>query len=79
MSADASKITITKLERDEDEDYWKCRISNGKQTLDAHCKYGSWMVNGKDGLMKDVMPGVAAKIQDKMRKEERAEKRQVAT
>jgi hypothetical protein len=66
-------LTITKLERD-DKGFWKCNITADGVTVQAHCKFGSWLIDGEDGLMKEVMPDIAAKIQEKVRPIEKKER-----
>jgi hypothetical protein len=66
-------LTITKLERDE-EGFWTCNITADGQTVAAHRKFGSWLIDGEDGMMKEVQHDIAGKIQEKVRPLEKKER-----
>ncbi len=75
-------VIITKLHRDEEGD-WCARVSDGNgTTLDVDRKYGSWhalvpRVKGSTLRVRvEVMPHVAAALQDKVRPLEKAERKE---
>jgi hypothetical protein len=69
-------IRITQLRRDEDGGYWTARLHNGDVHLDVHCQFGSWLTYpDKKGIMRDVLPLIAAELTARMRAEEGREKR----
>jgi hypothetical protein len=67
-------IRVTKLQRHPD-GYWTARVSAGGTTLPVHRKYGSWMIElAKQGVRCEVKPGVAALLQQHVRRAERRER-----
>lgn len=72
--ASSREVIITKLQRDSEEGFWTCNITSGGKTHHALSRHGSWMIDAEDGLMKEVMPDVAAKIQEKVRPIEKKER-----
>jgi hypothetical protein len=69
-------ITITKLERDAAEGFWRARV-NG---VPVDRRYGCWQSevraapHSRDFVRRDVLPPVAAKLQAKVRPIEKAER-----
>lgn len=72
-------FTITNVHRDPEHGFWRARVTNGV-TLDVDRRYGSWQadVRVKRGARtftrQDVMPHVAAALQQRVRPLERAER-----
>lgn len=66
-------IRITRVRRHPEDGYWIARVTpEGGSTVDVHCKYGSWFVE-QGGNQREVIPRVAAAIQERVRRLERAE------
>jgi hypothetical protein len=72
---------ITKLGRDPEEGFWTARVTPaGGTTLEVDRRYGSWQANVRDapGVQsfhrEDVLPHVAAALQERVRPVERAER-----
>lgn len=73
-----SGFIITKLERQDG--YWTARVSAGGVTVAVDRRYGSWqaLVRDAPGLHSfhraEVLPAVAAALQERVRPVERAER-----
>lgn len=61
-------LTITKLSNEDG--YWTARVTLNGQTVDVDRRYGSWhafKVNRETRTRHDVMPAVAAALQERVR------------
>lgn len=70
-----SGLRITKLQP-HPEGYWTANVSAGGSTLPVHNKYGSWQIElAKRGapVRRDVLPPVAAALQQHLKRAERRE------
>lgn len=73
--SDRRPFTITLLRRDPEHGFWRARVTNGT-TIDVDRRHGAWQGEYEiDGVIerREVMPHVAAALQDRVRPLERAE------
>lgn len=76
---DRRPFTITMVRRDPEHGFWRARVTNGV-TVDVDRRDGSWKaeVRTESGsrtfVRREVMPHVAAALQDRVRPLERAER-----
>lgn len=74
---DRPDIRITCLRRDAARGHWTARVTGPDgQTVDVDCQHGSWQTT--NGTRRDVLPPVAAALQERVRPLERGERQEVA-
>lgn len=67
-------MKITNLRRDEEKGFWMAEVIADGLALTVDSRHGSWQTT-VDGARKDVMPWLASRLQEKVRRLERAEAR----
>lgn len=73
-------FTITLVRRDPEDGFWRARVTCDGVTLDVDRQFGSWQADVRAGPRRrsfrriDVLPDVAAALQDRVRPLEKAER-----
>jgi hypothetical protein len=77
--SDRRPFTITMVRRDPEHGFWRARVTNGT-TVDVDRRDGSWKAEVRTApgartfVRREVMPRVAAALQERVRPLERAER-----
>lgn len=76
---DSGQLRVTQLHRHPEHGYWQARVTIDGVTIDVDRRYGSWQATVRRApgqrtfVRREVLPFVAAALQDRVRLRERQE------